>query len=271
LKSGFCISVAKNPGNFGETVHNAGYKALGLDFQYKAFSTNNIHGVINGVKALGIRGCSVSMPFKEKVLPLLDELDPLAKRAKAVNTIVNNNGHLTGYNTDVIGMQNCLKSFKIKKNKKILVLGAGGVGRAILVALENLKFKNISLSNRTTKKGKKIAEEFHVNFVHWSKREDMKSEIIINATPIGMTPNANSLPISEKNIIHAQFVIDVVAKPPNTKLIQVAKINKIPSIDGTKMALNQAYEQFKLYTGKKPPKIIMAKAIEKKLRDRNDN
>ena len=266
MKSEFCISVAKNPGNFGEIVHNAGYKALGLDFQYKAFSTNNIYGVINGVKALGIRGCSISMPFKEKVLPLLDELDPLAKRAKAVNTIVNENGHLIGYNTDVIGMQNCLKSFKIKKNKKILVIGAGGVARAILVALENLKFKNISLSNRTTKRGKNTAKEFHVNFVQWHKREDIVAEIIINATPIGMTPNTNLLPISEKSISQAQLIIDVIVKPTNTKLIQVANINKIPTIDGTKIALNQAYEQFKLYTGKNPPKDIMKKALEKNRR-----
>jgi shikimate dehydrogenase len=260
LKSKFCISVAKNPGKFGETVHNAGYKALGLDFQYKAFSANNIFGVIEGVKALGIRGCSISMPFKEKVVPLLDELDPLAKKAKAVNTIVNNNGYLIGYNTDVLGMKNCLKPLKIKKNKKILVLGAGGVARAILVALENLKFKNVVLSNRTAQRGRKTAKEFHIEFIQWSKRTDTGAAVIINATPIGMSPNSNSLPISQKSIIHAQLVIDVIVKPPNTKFIQVANINKIPSIDGTKIALNQAYEQFKLYTGKKAPKDVMQKA-----------
>ena len=263
MKSGFCISVAKNPGSFGETVHNAGYKALGLDFQYKAFSSNDISGVIKGVRALGIRGCSISMPFKEKVLPLLDELDPLAKKAKAVNTVVNNNGHLTGYNTDVLGMQNCLKPLKIKKNKKILVLGAGGAARAILVALENLKFKNVILSNRTAQRGRKTAKDFHIDSIQWSKRADIEAEIIINSTPIGMYPNTNSLPISQKSIIHAQFVIDMIVKPPNTKLIQVANNNRIPSIDGTKMALNQAYEQFKLYTGKDPQKHVMQKASKK--------
>ena len=92
-----------------------------------------------GVRSLGIKGCSISMPFKEKVISLIDELDPLAKQSKAVNTIVNNNGHLTGYNTDVLGIQNCLKSIKIEKNKKVLLLGAGGAARAILVALKNLR------------------------------------------------------------------------------------------------------------------------------------
>lgn len=263
MKKELCISVSKNPGIFGETVHNAGYKYLGLNFQYKAFSSNDIFGVIKGVRALGIRGCSISMPFKEKVVPLLDELDPLAKKAKAVNTIVNNNGFLTGYNTDVSGIQNCLKPLKIKKNKKVFVLGAGGGARAVLVALKNLKFKNIILSNRTAQKGKKIAKDFHIEFVEWSKRTNIQAEIIINATSIGMFPKINSLPISKKNIICAQLVIDIVTNPSNTKLIQIAKINKIPSINGTKMALNQAYEQFKLYTGKKPPKHVMQKASKK--------
>ncbi len=271
MKSEFCISIAKNPGNFGETVHNAGYKALGLNFQYKAFSTKNIDVAIQGVRALGIRGCSISMPFKEKVLPLLDELDPIAKKAKAVNTIVNNNGYLIGYNTDVAGIQNCLKVLKIQKNKKIFVLGAGGIARGVLVALENLKFKNIILSNRTIKRGKSTAKEFNINFIHWSKRESVKAEIIINATSIGMSPNTNSLPISEASIIHAQLVIDVVVKPSNTKLIQIANNNKIPSINGTKIALNQAYEQFKLYTGKSPPKEMMEKAWKKKMRGKNAN
>ena len=170
MKKEFCISVAKYPGSFGETVHNAGYKALGLDFQYRAFASNDIVGVIKGVRALGIRGCSISMPFKEKVLPLLDELDPLAKKARAVNTVVNNNGHLVGYNTDVSGVYNCLKPLKIKKNAKIIILGAGGVSRAILVALNKLKFKNIVLTNRTVKRGKKTARDFHVDFIEWKKR-----------------------------------------------------------------------------------------------------
>ena len=120
MKSGFCISVAKNPGSFGETVHNAGYKALGLDFQYKAFSSNDISGVIKGVRALGICGCSISMPFKEKVIPLLDELDPLAKKTKAVNTVVNKKSRLIGYNTDVLGVQKCIKPLKSRKIKKLL-------------------------------------------------------------------------------------------------------------------------------------------------------
>lgn len=263
MKNEFCISVSKNPGKVGETIHNAGYKHLGLNFQYKAFSSNDISGVIKGIRALGIKGCSISMPFKEQVITLVDELDSLASQSKAVNTIVNNNGHLIGYNTDVLGIQNCLKSIKIEKNKKILLLGAGGASRAILVALKNLKFKNIVLSNRTSKKGKKVAKEFNVKFIQWSERSNIEASIIINSTPIGMYPNKKSLPISQKSIIQAKLIVDIIVKPSNTKLIEIAKNKKIPTINGTEMALNQAYEQFKLYTGKKAPKDIMRKALKK--------
>jgi len=92
LNPTLCISVAEKPGKFGITVHNAGYRALGLNFLYKTFAINDIKGAIIGVRSLGIRGCSVSMPFKEKVIPFLDRLDPLAKKIGAVNTIVNDNG-----------------------------------------------------------------------------------------------------------------------------------------------------------------------------------
>jgi shikimate dehydrogenase len=257
-----CISIAERPGKYGTVVHNAGFKALGLNFYYKAFGISNVKGAIQGVRALGIRGCSVSMPFKEKVIPLLDELDSTAKKVKAVNTIVNDNGYLIGYNTDVIGIKKCLQELKIRKNKKIILLGSGGVARAILVALKDLKFNNITVSNRTLKKGKSLSKEFDVNFIEWSKRNIFQSNIIINATSIGMFPNVDELPISEKNIKNVEIVIDFVASPPNTKLIQCSKKFKTISIAGSELALNQAYEQFRLYTGKKPPVKIMKKAVK---------
>jgi len=141
LNPTLCISVAEKPGKFGITVHNAGYRALGLNFMYKTFAINDIKGAIIGVRSLGIRGCSVSMPFKEKVIPFLDRLDPLAKKIGAVNTVVNDNGSLVGYNTDVIAVEKSLKQLQIKNDKSIIIFGAGGVSRAILVALKNLKLK----------------------------------------------------------------------------------------------------------------------------------
>ena len=260
-----CISISKRPGLYGTTIHNAGYQALGLNFFYKAFGTNDLEGAINGVRALGIRGCSVSMPFKERVIPLLDELDILAKKAKAVNTIVNEKGHLIGYNTDVVGIKKCLQPLKIKKNKKILLLGSGGISRAFLVALRNLKLNDITICNRTLKKGQTLAKEFDIHFIKWSERNNFNADMIINATSVGMFPNDNLMPISENQIMNAKILMDVVASPPNTKLIKFAKKCKKFTISGPELSFYQACEQFKLYTCKKPPILAMKKAATKLL------
>jgi len=260
LNPTLCISVAEKPGKFGITVHNAGYRALGLNFMYKTFAINDIKGAIIGVRSLGIRGCSVSMPFKEKVIPFLDRLDPLAKKFGAVNTIVNDNGQLIGYNTDVIAVEKSLKPLQIKNDKDIIIFGAGGVSRAILVALKNLKLKNITVANRTTRKGERLAKEFNVNFIQWSKRENVKAEVLINATSIGMFPNIFSSPISKNKIKNSQIVMDVVATPPKTKLIKIANKQGKITVDGLKLSLYQAFTQFKLYTGRNPPIQVMQKA-----------
>lgn len=258
-----CISIAQKSGMFGTIIHNTGYKTLGINFIYKAFATNDLKDAIKGVKALGIRGCSVSMPYKEKVIQYLDSLHPLAKRAKAVNTIVNDKGHLIGYNTDVLSVEECLKKLKRNKEFSVLILGAGGMSRATLVALENLKIKNIKLTNRTLKKGKNLAKEFDVEFIPWSKKENIKIDIIINTTSVGMYPNSSQTPISNNIIKNSKIVIDVISNPSESKLIKMAKKNKKTTITGLNLAFEQALGQFKLYTGKNPPRQEMQKAINK--------
>ena len=256
-----CISVAEKPGKFGITVHNAGYRALGLNYIYKAFGITDIKGAVAGVRSLGIRGCSVSMPFKEKVIPFLDRLDPLAKKIGAVNTIVNQNDCLIGYNTDVIAAQKSLQQLKISNNNNIIIFGAGGVARAILFALKNLKLKNITITNRTISRGRKLAKEFNVDFIQWSKRENIHADVIINATSIGMYPNISSSLISNNNIKNSQIVMDVVM-PPKTKLINLANRYQKISVDGLKLSLYQAFAQFKLYTGRNPPVQVLEKAAK---------
>ena len=260
-----CISIAKRPGLYGTTIHNAGYQALGLNFFYKAFGTNDLEGAIHGVRALGIRGCSVSMPFKEKVIPLLDELDILAKKSQAVNTIVNENGSLIGYNTDVVGIKQCLQPLKIQKKKKILLLGSGGISRAFLVALRNLKLNDIIITNRTLKKSQTLAKEFDTDFIKWSERNNFNADMIINATSVGMSPNDNLMPISKNQIMNTEILMDVVASPTNTKLIKFAKKYKKFTISGPELSFYQACAQFKLYTRKKPPILAMKKAATKLL------
>jgi len=260
-----CISISKRPGLYGTTIHNAGYQVLGLNFFYKAFGTNDLEGAIKGVRALQIRGCSVSMPYKEKVIEYIDELDLSAKQVKAVNTIVNVNGKLIGYNTDVVSLKKCLKKISKNKNQLVFVLGAGGMSRAVLVALDYLKMKNILITNRTMSKGKKIAKEFDLEFIPWKNRNNIQADIIINSTSIGMYPIILESPLSDKIIKKSKIVVDVVSNPIKTKLIKIAIKNKKNIILGTDLAFEQACEQFKLYTRKKPPILAMKKAATKLL------
>ena len=262
-KNELCISISKKPGMFGTIVHNAGYEALGLNFFYKAFKTDYLEDAIKGVRALQIRGCSVSMPYKEKVIQYLDELDLSAKQVKAVNTIVNNNGKLIGYNTDVFSLKKCLKKICKDKNEKILVLGAGGMTRAVLVALDYLKMKNITITNRTSSKGKKISKEFGLKFISWNKRNDNENDIIINSTSMGMYPTITQLPLSDNIIKKSNTVVDVISNPIQTKLIKLAIKHRKNTILGTDLAFEQAITQFKLYTGKKAPVLEMQKAINR--------
>lgn len=263
-----CISISERPGHFGETVHNAAFRAMDLDFLYKACKVTDITGAITGIKALGIRGCSVSMPFKEKIISFLDDLDLLAKEIGAVNTIVNENGHLIGYNTDVDGARETLKSFKLNPNYSVLLLGAGGAARAILVALKQLSLTKCTIANRTIEKAKSIAERYNSKVIPWEERENFEADILINATPIGMKPNDNEMPILEKSLKKFKIIMDFVSNPPKTKLIKLADSQGLHTIDGLSIALYQAASQFQLYTGVKPPIEVMRKAsVELNLED----
>jgi len=256
-----CISIAKQSGMFGTIVHNAGYKALNLNYFYKAFSVDdNVKNVILGVRALGIRGCSVSMPYKQEVIKYLDKLDPQATKAGAVNTIVNTGNTLIGYNTDVDGVTSCLKKLK-NHNDTVLILGAGGMARAVLVALENLKFSNIELSSRSRKKTSKLLNDFDFEFIPWKEKEKLSSDIIINTTPIGMYPSSSQIPISSTVVKKSNIIVDVISNPAETKFIKLAKKHKKITINGLSLAFQQSLSQFKLYTGKNPPKAKMQKAI----------
>ncbi len=236
----------------GTLAHNAGYRALGLDYLYKAFQVHDLANAIAGVRGLGIRGCSVSMPFKEAVLPYLDALDPSASAIGAVNTIVNEQGRLIGYNTDAIGAQEVLSPFLRDLREPILILGAGGVARAILYALQQLGMKHIFLSSRSPEKSRIVAQKFGAHLIPWSEREQTTASVLIHATPL-------DLPIGMLRPF--RLVMDVVVSPSGTSLIREAKKLGIPVIEGVTMALHQAFAQFSLYTGLEAPRDAMSQAV----------
>ncbi len=257
-----CISIAAHPSNFGTTVHNAAYRALGLNFIYKAFQVSDIAGAITGVRALGIRGCSVTMPFKETVIQYLDVLDDTARATGAVNTIVNEEKYLTGYNTDSYGAKIILHTLDIGKNDQILLLGAGGVARAIKYALQQLKIKNVIISSRNRQNADKLILDTEYSTIPWSSRNETNIDILINATPVGMKPDINKMPVNLDVLYHCRTVMDVVVSPAETMLIREAKKLKKNVVHGYEMSLHQAAAQFTLYTGINAPLDVMRESIK---------
>lgn len=256
-----CISISSSPSNFGTTVHNAAYEALGLNFLYKAFKVSDLEGAIAGVRALKIRGCSVSMPFKESVIPLLDGLDQSAKDVGAVNTIVNRDNCLTGFNTDVIGAEKALSHINIKSNDKVLLMGAGGVSKAVLVALKNSGVKKVVVANRTPSRASLLAKIHPITEIEWLSIENHKFDVLINATPIGMIGYKDNFPFRLEKFMDFRAVMDVVVSEENTDFISHALKNRKEYVDGNFMSFEQAAAQFELYTGHIPPREVMREAL----------
>lgn len=242
-------------------IHNAAYKALGLNFAFLAFQVSDVASAIAGFRALGIAGISVTIPHKLEVLKYVDEIDETAKIIGAANTIVNRNGKLIATNTDWIGALKALEEKTNPAKKRVALFGAGGAARALAFGLAKRKAK-VYVFNRTYEDAYKLVQEFKLETEYSLSDMDKLSDmdIIINATSVGMTPNNDSIiPINFIKPDH--IVFDIVFKPKETKLIQYAKAKKATVIYGYKMLLHQAVVQFKLFTGIDAPLAVMERSI----------
>lgn len=257
-----CVSLAARPSNLGMTVHNAAYRALRLNYLYKAFAISDLPAALAGVRAFGIRGCSVSMPFKEVAVGLVDVLDSTAASIGAINTIVNAGGRLTGYNTDAYAASVVLSRLGLSRTAAVLVLGAGGAARAVFHALRALDFVNMALSTRSTKRLASWTELPSCTVVPWSARNAYPAELVINATPIGMAPDVNEMPLAATAVDRAHAVMDLVSTPRETALVHAARAAGAVVISGAEMGLYQAARQFEMYTGCNAPLDVMKAALD---------
>ncbi|MCK5099713.1 MAG: shikimate dehydrogenase [Desulfobacteraceae bacterium] len=245
-------------------MHNALFNENKINAVYLAFDIDNIQAGIDSVRQLNIKGISVTIPFKEKVIEYLDNIDPQAKEIGAVNTIVNYNGKLTGYNTDWIGGIEPLEKHGIK-DKKVGLIGAGGAAHAIAYGIKKKK-GNLTIINRNQKKGDKLASLFDSNFLKFDDLEKQTFDIIINTTPLGMTPDIKNTPIAKELLNKNMIVMDIIYNPIETKLIKDAKKIGCKTIDGLSMFVNQGARQFQLWTGIKPSIEFMRKIVIKELK-----
>lgn len=254
-----CMSLSARPGNFGTRFQNHLFEALGLDYVYKAFTTTDIEGAVRGIRALGIRGCAVSMPFKEAVIPLIDELDPSAASIGAVNTIVNDGGHLKGYNTDYLAVVQLMQRHAVPTETRWALAGAGGMAKAVASALVDYGYTNGTIVARNAGKRRALADKLGIAHADTPPADP---QMLVNATPIGMAggAEADALPFTPDAIAAAQIVFDVVAIPPETPLVRAARNADRHVITGDAVLVLQGREQFVLYTGVQPGEVEVAAA-----------
>lgn len=247
-----CISLSARPSNNGTRFHNYLYEQLGLNWIYKAFAPTNLEQAIAGVRGLGLRGCAISMPYKEDVIALVDEMDPSAKAIDSVNTIVNDAGHLTAYNTDYTAIEQLLERNDVPTDSSVLLLGAGGMAKATAAALRDAGFREVTIIARNEAAGSALADLY--GFRWRPELGGATADMIINVTPIGMAggAEADSLSFPPAAVEAAEVVFDVVALPPETPLIKTGRAAGKKVITGAEVATIQALEQFVLYTGIRP-------------------
>jgi shikimate dehydrogenase len=238
-----CGSLAGQPFTFNVKVHNAAYRALGVDYTFVSFGIEDVAGAINAMRTLGIRGLNVTMPHKQAVIPYLDALDETAREIGAVNTIDNRDGHLTGYNTDCAGAVRALEEVTSLPGRRIALLGAGGAARAIAWGVQRAGAE-VTVFNRTASRGEELGRHFGLAFGGDLNAFDPAGfDGVVNATAAGFRAP------------------DVAFIPVRTKLIRDAAELGCRVVDGTRMLLHQFCGQIELYTGKPAPLDTMSAAL----------
>lgn len=252
-------------------IHNAGYQALGINYAYVSFRVKDIKQTIEGIRGLGIRGASVTIPHKTSAIKHLDRLDPLAEKIGAVNTIVNDDGALTGYNTDGDGALQALEEVTSLKGKKAVLIGSGGAASAIAVGLKAKGVKLVVL-NRTEAKARELAKKVNASGFGSLNRlsEIAPADILINATPLGMWPETGQSTIPRELLHNKLTVFDIVYNPRETRLLAEARERGCAVVYGDRMFLYQAVKQFELFTGLKSPIKAMEAALAQALEGGRD-
>lgn len=254
------ISMALNPGNTGATLHNSLFKLLKINSVYLPLKIDDIKQAKKILKSLNFSGCSLSMPFKEKLLKFVDKVDNNAKKIGSINTILNKKNKLIGYNTDYYASKEIFKNQNISKNSTILILGCGGVARAIIRSLIDLNYNKILVCTRSKKKFNKLKERNLIKNIKWKMRNKLIFDILINTTPLGMFGKlSKKIPIhlSKKNL--PKVIYDLPVNKQGNYLYKISKKNNIKYISGIKSSYYQGLKQFEIYNNLKLKSKILKK------------
>ena len=252
------IKHSKSP-----VIHNAWFEQYKINAAYLAFEIHNIPNAVTAMKTFNIKGASVTIPYKESIMEYLDHIDKNALKIGAVNTIVNYDKKLTGFNTDFMAAIEPLKHFGIK-NKKVCIIGAGGAARAVAHGIKKNRGKLVII-NRSVEKGKTLALQYDAGFISMdeiNKTDNFEGDIIINTTPIGMYPDIEASPFPSHLLNRRMIVMDIIYNPLKTMLLTQAQDKGCATVDGLSMFLHQGAAQFELWTGITPELKIAQEAIQ---------
>lgn len=272
--------------SMGPLVHNMLFNEFGISAVYLAFELDDIQKGVESIRALGIRGASITIPFKEQIMEHLDSIDEMALEIGAVNTVLNRDGHLFGCNTDCAGAIEPLKEVAGSvTGKEVCIIGAGGAARAVAFGMKK-GGAAITIVNRTIAKGEQLATQVNGRFLPYSavgmtpdgELLDSDSarlysvlgdiDILINTTSVGMTPNIDKTPVNPTLLHENMRVMDIVYNPLKTKLLQDAEQANCKTVDGLAMFIHQGAAQFELFTGIKPPLHLMRETLLNKMVER---
>lgn len=244
------------------TMYNAVFEKLSLNFIYVPFMVEDIKLGVEAIRSLGIHAVGVTIPFKISIIKHLDELDADAKRIGAVNVVLNKDGKLIGGNTDGRGGVKALKEKTEIKDKKVILLGAGGAARALAFAIKDEEGELIVL-NRTVSEAEELAKAVDCQFGGLEKLPELLpiSDILINSTSVGMAPDIDKSLVDKKLLNKRLTVMDIVSNPRETKLLKDAKEIGCKTAFADRMLLWQGVLKFEIYTGIKPLIKIMEEAL----------
>ncbi len=264
--------------SYSPLMQNIAFELTEQNFIYLPFDipVNSLKDALKGIVALGIKGFNVTLPLKEKIMPLLKDVSEEANIVGAVNTVTNEDGVLRGYNTDVLGVVESLNPFKEEiAGAKVSVIGAGGAARSVIYALiRNFKVGHINIINRTEQTAESLKEYFSVKMLF----NDFKafplippdlvelfrdSKLIINTTSMGMYPEIDdSATTIKESFMKGQIVFDIVYNPVKTKLLKLAESQGSTIITGLKMLVEQGAKSYELWCGEKMPVEKVYRALE---------
>jgi len=241
-------------------MQNAAFEERHMDAVYVPFLVRDLRDFLGAIPEFGVLGFSVTIPHKQAILKHLDDCDPLAAAIGAVNTVVvRDGGKLFGYNTDYVGVLRALESQVALAGSSVLILGAGGAARAVAFALARAGAA-VCICARRPANAKELARTLGGEAIARSKLRGEFFDAIVNATPVGMYPNANQSPLQSSEL-NCRLVFDLIYRPGRTRLLQLAERRGIETVSGVEMFLAQGMGQWEIWTGERAPEGVMRRAV----------